>query len=90
MAIGIVLVGAGNQSATGTAAYSVQCFNDEIRGQNNPLVTAFAGGSVTLQASTGERSTRVRAQELLGIQTFAGLQVGVSGERSPRIRVRCN
>ncbi len=90
MAIGILVVSEGDQTATGTNVFGVQCFNDEIRGQNNALVGAFIAGTVNLQASTGERSTRVRAQELGGIQRFAGAQVGVAGERSQRIRVRCS
>lgn len=90
MAIGIQIIQPGMQSYSSARAFSVECVNNEIRGVTNAIVRAIMGNSVDLQDTTGERSTRVRIQELRGLQTVGGAVVGVTGERTGRIRVRCN
>lgn len=90
MAIGFVVVSAGNASGTNSSVFGVECSDNEIRGTVNGLVALIIGDEVSLQDTTGERSTRVRAQELRGIQTLLGSRVGVAGEQSQRIRVRCS
>lgn len=92
LAVGFVIVPDGQSSATSSVAFDVICIDRDVEGRVNPLVTAFVfgGDASDVENSSRERSTRVRAQELRGIQTFLGAAVGTVGEKSQRIRVRCD
>lgn len=74
-----------------TDAFRLTCnVSNEVAGMASPLTLLADPTTSTFNRSSGERSTRIRVQHLAGIQSFLNIvNVGVSGVRSGRIRVRC-
>lgn len=66
-------------------SFNLACDNGEVAGR--AATSAF--GMDDFDRSTGERSTRIFVQHLEGIRNFAGMEVGIQGETSNRIRVSC-
>ena len=86
-------------SAVGTSntleqAFNVTCDgNNEVAGVVSNLTNLIAPDAASADRSSGERRTGIRVQELRGIQSLntplGSVPVGVTGERSGRIRIRC-
>lgn len=86
LAVGFIGITSGDgDSATRDDNFRMTCDDGEVAGR---AITDL-NDMDDFDRSSGERSTRIFIQHLEGIRRFAGMDVGIRGETSNRIRVSC-
>lgn len=86
LAVGFVgMTSADGTRATRENSFNMTCDDGEVAGR----AATSAMGMDDFDRSSGERSTRIFAQHLEGLRTFAGNVIGMTGETSNRIRLTC-
>jgi len=89
LTMGLIILTAGSMTSDRTATrdnvFMLICKNGNIAGR----ALAIRSDMSARDRNSGERSTKIFVQHLEGIRTFAGIEIGIKGVKSNKIRVSC-
>lgn len=89
LTMGLINLTAGSMTTDRTATrdniFMLICENGNIAGR----ALAVTSDMSARDRNSAERSTKIFVQHLEGIRTFAGIQIGIKGVKSNKIRVSC-